>query len=373
MIEKGKISSFQMALIMYPTIAATALLTVPGITGSYAERDMWISPILGSVNGFFTAFILYQLHRIYPKESLIQYVELIIGRFFGKILGFVYLFFLLHLGSIILREYSTFVSVSFLQKTPPFVIIGGMILVCAFAVSGGIEVLGRTANLFVPIVFLLPLITAILLLKDFDPKHMLPIMEHGSLPVIMGAAAPQVWFGETFLITLILPFLSDRDKGMKWSMILVIGIMVNFVITNLTAIFLFGGSASGYAFPLFTAIRYITVSTFFEHLESVAIAIWIMGIFIKVSMFYYALVLGTSQWLNLSDYRPIVFPFGFLLTVLGCQWVAPNFEELNHFLVTIYPFYGTLLMTLIPVLLLLIAWFRKKQRNKEQAPNQSVQ
>ncbi|SDM84346.1 spore germination protein KB [Fictibacillus solisalsi] len=369
MIEKGKISSFQMALIMYPTIEATALLTVPGITGTYAERDMWISPILGSINGFFTVFILYQLHKLYPKETIIQYSEHIVGRVLGKILGFIYLFFLLHIGSIILREYSTFVSVSFLQTTPPSVIIGGMVLVCAFAVRGGIEVLGRTANLFVPILFLLPIIAAILLLKDFDPKHMLPIMEHGMMPSVMGAAAPQAWFGETFLITMILPFLSDRDKGMKWSLILVVTIMVNFVITNLLAVFLFGGTASGYTFPLFTAIRYITISTFFEHLESVTIAIWITGIFIKISMFYYALVIGTSQWLKLSDYRPIVFPFGFLLTVLGCQWVAPNFEELNHFLVTIYPFYGSLLMTLIPALFLLIAVIRKKKRKKNFVKN----
>ncbi|MCK6257823.1 spore germination protein [Fictibacillus sp. KIGAM418] len=372
MIEKGKISAFQMALIMYPTITATALLTIPGITGKYAERDMWISPILGSINGFFTVFILYQLHKLYPKESIIQYSEHIIGRFLGKILGFVYLFFLLHSGSIILREYSTFVSVSFLQTTPPFVIIGGMVLVCAFAVRGGIEVLGRAAGLFVPVFLLLPLIVALLLLKDFDPKNMLPIMEHGMVPSIMGAAAPQVWFGQTFLISMLFPFLSDRDKGMKWSTILVVTIMVNLTITNMLSVFLFGGTASGYAYPLFTAIRFITIATFFEHLESFTIAIWITGIFIKISLFYYALVLGAAQWLKLSDYRPIVFPFGFLLTVLGCHWVAPNFNILNQFLVIIYPFYGTLLMTLIPALLLLIVMVRKKKRIKEQIPNQSA-
>ncbi|WHY74891.1 endospore germination permease [Fictibacillus enclensis] len=364
MIEKGKISSYQMALIMYPTIAATALLTVPGITGMYAERDMWISPIIGSVNGFITVFIVFQLHKLYPQESLIQLIERIIGRFMGKIIGFLYLFFFLHSGSIILREYSTFISVSFLQTTPPFVIIGGMVLVCSFAVRGGIEGLGRTANLFVPMVALLPLLIASLLLKDFEPQNMLPVIEHGFGPVLLGAAAPQAWFGQTLFISMILPFLSDREKGMKWSLIMVIVITVNFTITNLLAVFLFNGTASGYAYPLFTAVRYITIATFFEHLESVTIAIWITGIFIKIAMVYYALVLGTAQWLNLKDYKPIVFPFGLLLTVFGCQWVAPNFETLNQFVVVIYPFYGTLLLTFIPLLLLVIAKIRQKQ-NKE--------
>lgn len=92
-MEKGKISSFQMALMIVPTIIATAILIVPSITGKFAGRDMWISPILASLNGFFTAFLMYRLHKIYPNKTFIQYSEHIIGRIPGKVLGFVYLFF----------------------------------------------------------------------------------------------------------------------------------------------------------------------------------------------------------------------------------------------------------------------------------------
>ncbi|MCW1941527.1 hypothetical protein OMD49_27905 [Bacillus anthracis] len=52
MLEKGKISAFQMAFMILPTITATAVLIVPSISSKYAERDMWISPIFASLNGF---------------------------------------------------------------------------------------------------------------------------------------------------------------------------------------------------------------------------------------------------------------------------------------------------------------------------------
>ncbi|MED3853119.1 endospore germination permease [Priestia megaterium] len=359
MIEKGKISSFQMALMIVPTIVATAILTIPAITGKYAGRDMWISPILGSLNGFFTAFIVYQLHKLYPKESIIQYSRHIIGRTPGKVLGFVYLFFFLHICGTISRQYIDFIINAFLPKTPMIVVIGSMVLVCAFAVRGGVEVLGRSAQLFVPIFILLPLLLFILLIPQFKPENMFPIMEHGMMPSILGAAVPQSWFSEMFLISMLLPFLTDHKKGKKWSMISVVITMLVMVYTNIVNIFLFGESATSYIYPVFTAFRYISVATFFEHLEAFVITIWVMGIFIKLSVFYYALVLGTAQWLHLSDYRPLVFPLGFLVIIFGI-WVTPSMYELTRFLGNIFPFYGTFIMTFIPVLLLLIAIIRKK-------------
>lgn len=60
----------------------------------------------------------------------------------------------INLTSVILREYGDFISVVFLQKTPTFVAIGGMVLLVSYAVRGGVEVLGRLAQLFLPLTFL---------------------------------------------------------------------------------------------------------------------------------------------------------------------------------------------------------------------------
>ncbi|MGE7603105.1 hypothetical protein ACQKL5_11425 [Peribacillus sp. NPDC097675] len=45
MLEKGKIASYQLALIIYPTIFATAILNVPAISHSLARRDMLFEPL----------------------------------------------------------------------------------------------------------------------------------------------------------------------------------------------------------------------------------------------------------------------------------------------------------------------------------------
>ncbi|MEH7481060.1 endospore germination permease [Neobacillus drentensis] len=364
MIEKGKISSFQMAVMIVPTLIATAVLIVPAITGKHAGRDMWISPIWASLNGYFTMFIVFRLHKYFPKESFIQYSEHIIGRLLGKVLGFVYLLFFLHICGIICRESADFVITSFLPKTPKIVVVGSLVLVCAFAVRGGVEVLGRLAQLFVPL-FLLPPLMFFLLLPDLKTENMFPIMEYGIMPSILGAVVPQAWFSEVFLISMLLPFVTDREKGGKWGNFALLFSMLLLVFTNFVCIFLFGETVTSLSYPLFTAFRYISIADFFQHLESFVIANWLLGAFIKVAVFFYAFVLGTAQWMHLSDYRSLVFPLGVLVTLFSI-WSSSSGQELSHFLGTIIPFYIPFLMTFIPMLLLLIAIIRKKFIDKKQ-------
>lgn len=361
MMEKGKISAFQMALLIEPTITATAILSVPAISGKFAERDLWISPILGSLTGFITVFIVIQLHKLYPKETIFQFSRHIIGRLPGNLLGFSYLFFFLYINGIICRQYADFVITYFFPKTPLIVIIGSMILVCSFAVRGGLEVIARVAQILIPLFILSPILF-ILLIPEIKPSNLFPIMENGILPPFLGAISPSAWFSEVFLISMILPFVTNQEKGSKWGAITIIVIVFHLVLTDIVSIFLLGNLATYFNYPVFVGFRYISVVNFLEHLESLVIAIWVMGAFIKISVFYYGLALGTAQWLHLTEYRNLVYPLGFVEIILSI-WSFSDAQELYKFLETVIPFYIPFFMTFLPMLLLLIAVIRKKEKD----------
>ncbi len=365
-MEKGKISSLQMAMMMYPTIVATAILTVPSITAKYAKNDLWLSPVWASLIGYVTVYIAYQLHKLYPKQTVIQYSEQIIGRAGGKVLGFLYVFFYIQLTGQLARSYGEFVVDSFLVNTPISVIIASMLLLCALAVRGGVEVLGRLSEFFFP-AFIFPLIILIVLLSpDFEFKNVFPVLGSGMMPSMKGAIVPNGWFTEFFLIIFFLPFLTDVKNGRKYGMITVFAVMATLIVVNLTVLFVLGATTATKVYPLMNAGRYISLADFFEHLESITMAVWILGAFIKISVFYYAAALSTAQWLNLSDYRSIVWPLGILIVEFSF-WSYPNVMELNRFDVIAFPFYGPLVQTIIPLFLLVIAMVRKRKRKGMEA------
>ena len=90
-------------------------------------------------------------------------------------------------------------------------------------------------------------------------------------------------------------------------------------------------------------------------------AIWIVGAFVKISVFYYVAVLGTAQWLNLSDYRSIVWSIGILIVAFSFWSILAQW---NHTFLSygVFPFYGLLVQTIIPLFLLVIAVVRKRKK-----------
>ncbi|MEI4831239.1 endospore germination permease [Bacillus sp. FJAT-53711] len=364
MIEKGKISSFQMGIIMYVTVLATAILVLPSAAGKSAKQDLWLSPIWASLIGFLSSWIFIKLNKLYPRENIIQYSEHIIGKFAGKALGCIYLFLILFENGLVIRDYAEFIIISFLPKTPLYVMFSSIVLVSALTVYGGIEVLARATQIFFPIFTLPFLLLIVLLLPDMEFHNILPIMGNGVLPSIRGAIDVQSWLGDFFYISFLLPFLQDRENRSKWGMFSVTAIVLTMVITNLIAIFVFGGITQNYIYPLLNLVKYISIASFFEHIEALIMALWVIGIFVKVSVIYYALALGTAQWINVYDYKPFVLPLGFLQVLFGF-WVASNFQELASFLSKSSIFFFFSMQIVLPLFLLLIAFMKRKLGDKD--------
>ncbi|MEK4149362.1 endospore germination permease [Robertmurraya sp. FSL W8-0741] len=360
MIEKGKISALQMGLLMYHAILATGILFIPATVFNVAKQDIWISPILASPLGFLSVYIAYKLNKYYPKDTIMQYSKHILGTFWGKILGLLLLLLLITSLSVMFWQYGEYVVSEFLPHTPKSVIIGMMVILCAFAVHGGLEVLGRLAGMVFPVFFLLFLVIIILVLPDVEVKRMLPVMENGLMPSLKGAWVLCTWFAQFGIIYFFLPFLTDREKGLKFGMLSVLVVTLTLVVTNIIVIWLFGNVTENFNAPFMSASRYISLAEFLSHLESIVMAIWIAGTFIKLCVFYYVVVIGTAEWLNLSDYRSLVLPMGFLIGVFAMQAFLNSAEAAEHFRIVSHEIMDTLVYgLLIPIFLFLGAYIRK--------------
>ncbi|MFC5406850.1 GerAB/ArcD/ProY family transporter [Cohnella soli] len=167
------------------------------------------------------------------------------------------------------------------------------------------------------------------------------------------------FYSDFLLIAFLVPYLTERNKGMKWGMYAVHLVVPTFIMFDFVPYLLFSDITGSLSYPMIGAIRYIIIGQLFEHLEAIVMSIYVGGVFIKISVFFYVVALGTAQWLKLSDYRPIVMPVGFLL-VLFSIWSAASLQELAGFFMKTTPFYALTLQTVVPVLLLMIALIRKK-------------
>ncbi|QQZ08723.1 GerAB/ArcD/ProY family transporter [Heyndrickxia vini] len=361
---KIRISSIQMAVVMYPTIIATGIINLPLLTGYVSRKDSWISPIWATLIGFISVIVAYQLNKKFPEKTFIQYTEDILGRFFGKITIFFYLLFFLHFNGIVIREYTDFVWGTFFNQTPALLITAILLLFCAYAVHGGLEVIVRMGQIFFPL-FTIPLFFFLfILLISMEPHNIVPIMENGIVPSLKGSFILSSWFSEMFLIAFFLPYLKKGERGLKWGMYTTIAITITLIMVNLVVLLVLGAYSYYALNPLLTAVRYISLGEFFEHVEAGLLAIWILGTFVKVTVLYHIVTQVASGFLNLKDDKVLIFPLGFLQLIM-CFWVSKSFQELSSFFMNILPSYFITFLIVVPSLLLLISTVKNKLQKKK--------
>lgn len=360
MLEKGRISSLQMEMIIIPTVIATAALSIPAFAGRLANHDMWLIPIVGSLTGFLTVFIAWKLHELYPKMTPIQYSEKIIGKIAGRVFSLFLILFYLHKAGISVRDYSDFIAGNVMIETPRIVFIITLIFVSALAARGGLEVVARSAVICTTI-FLGTSTVLLLLIKDLDLGYLLPFLEEGIVPVMRGGFFYNAWFTDFFLLAFLFPFINNHKKALKAGMKTTFFVMFIFVYINFFVLTLIGPSSFNQFYPVYSAVRAISVFEFFENFEVLIMASWVLGNFVKTAFYLYVISLSIAQWLRLSDFKAFVFPLG-LLMVFFSLWDLPDIVAVRTYMTQVHPFLMTVLHLLVPLLLLMVALFRKQRR-----------
>lgn len=360
MLEKGRITYKQLILLVFLSRIITSISFLPGLQEPPANQDLWLSDLLFFPIQLFLATPVYLLWKRFPDQTIIQYSQTIAGKL-GKLIGLLIIWYLLHYTAITLVQYSLFLTSAVMQETPIIFFILSLILVCAYAIRKGLEVIGRLSELFAPIIMITLILFFALEAKDMNLKILTPVLEKGIFPVFQGSLINTSKTLEILGLAMLLPYLNNRQKVKQVFIISFALISFYFVLLTIPVLTMLGlEAAKSRSFPCFTIIRLINVGDFLNRVEAFHMAICSLGVFIKISFQYYLIVLGLSQLLNLRDYKPLVLPIGTIIIPLSLL-IGPSLVELAEFSsYKIFTGYSYFFILLIPSLLLLTAIIRRK-------------
>ncbi len=354
MVERGKISCSQTVYLLFNLVGATAIIFLPGITAHFAGRDAWMAPLVATLPGICLALVVSSLARRFPGQTIIQYLQTLLGTWPGRAAGFFYIFFFLHTNGVIIREFGELMVTMVMPLTPLLVFHAVIIFLCAWAIRGGLEILARIMELTIPAIVFLFLVTILLTAQDMRLDSLLPVLENGFKPVIRASLPPIGWRGEIVLLAMFFPFLASPDQGGRCAVTAVVFIGLVLAADAVVNTVVFGDAVGRMTTPTFSLVRQVSVANFVERIESVLVAIWVVGMFGKIGVFYYTAVLGSAQLANISDYRPLVFPVGVILAALSMH-VSENSVEMLAYIIEGFPPFAYVFEYIIPAFLLVLA------------------
>lgn len=361
MLEGGKISSRQATFLMITMIFATVILFVPGITAKHAGQDGWISVILATGAGLLIARLVTSLSLLFPDKTIFEYPGEILGRWPGKLVGLLYVWWYLHINAEVIREFGSFLVAAFMSDTPIIVFHLVVVAMAAYTIRNGLEVFTRANEIFLPLILGSIIMLFVLSNMEMDFKRLLPVFGTDAVDIVKGAAAPLAWFGEIVTIAVVIPYLNKPGEAHRVAVVAVLVCGSFFLLTVVGVLAIFGPDLAGaFMFPTLNGARIISIANLLERLEAVIMVIWVAGGFVKVSFFYWVAVLGTAQVLELKDYRPLVLPTGAVLVAMSIL-IHTSILDLLDFLGRVWPPYVLSIFEVgIPLLLLVTALARGK-------------
>lgn len=229
---------------------------------------------------------------------------------------------------------------------------------CGVYGQGGVEVLGRLAQLFLPVTIVVFALLSILTIPEWNVSNALPIMGNGPVPSLKGAIVPFTWFSGYLLLGLYFPLLSNQRKAAFFVLTAWFGEMITLAASGLVSVFLFGEYAGTLNYPFIEVVRYIGLGEFFQHIDALLLAVWLPGTFIELAAYFYAAVTGMAEWIGLKDYRALAFPLGFLALVVSF-WGLSGAADFANYLATSHVWFDFSLVV-FGFILFLTAWIRSK-------------
>ena len=336
------------------------------IEGICAKSDTWLALILGLVMSLPMVLIFARLLSLFPEKSLFDIVEICLGKILGKVFILVYTWFCFHAVAITLEDWVFFVKSATLPDTPNWVIIGLLILLCAYGVKQGIEVLGRWSEMFVVITVIEVIAVFFLLLPKFHWDYLTPVLYEGPKPVFQGAFLTFL-FPMTYIVGF-LPVLSLRkEKNSAYKIFfygLLIGSAILFLIYIGVILTLGPYNASRIYYPTYVKVSLISIGNFLQRLDILAAVVYISGIFIQTSIFLMGACRGFAKLFVFPDYRFIVWPMTLLAATLAI-YEPGSIMNYFEFAIDAWPYYVFPFEVILPLCLWIVAEIRVYSAGKQ--------
>lgn len=367
MMQNVKINAYQFLALVTLFSMGTSILIVPSVLAAEAKQDAWIAAIFGTGIGLLVIWLFCVIAQWFPHLTFTQVNEKILGTWVGKAVSLLFVFMSFIYTSSLLFYSGTFLNTHLMPNTPLAALNILMAIIIVMGVRLGLETIARSAEVLILFFFVLFLFLVLFISPEVKFENVQPVFETGTRTIIQSSLP----FIETIsvnaiVLLMIFPAFVNKIKQAKKSFFIgnLIGGIVIIIFTFLSISVLGADSTAREYYPGYELAKRINVGDFIQRIEGLMAALWIIALYFKATLYFYASVLGIAQILNLKDYRPLTIPLGMVVVVLSLV-IYPNVVYQQNWNATTGLFFSFSIGVFLPLLLVVVYAIRKKQLKKE--------
>ncbi len=330
-----------------------------------AKQDAWVSALITPIISIAFIWLYDCLARMYPGKNLIEIFSCTFGKWIGWVVSAVFVLFVCFLDAAQVIFYiGNFVQSNYMLGTPLYALNLLLTLALIIGILYGIETIARSAEIFIVIVIILVILMLSLNIQNIKMENILPALENGIAPTLKGSLYLISYITWPLIVfNMINPASINEPPKARRSMLIgfTIAAVMNLGTTIMSILVLGSPIVATSPYPSYLLAQQGDIGIL-TRIESILAMIWMMSQFIRISIYFYAGIIGLSQMFGLKDHKRIVWPLGLILFVYSMiVYPDPAYQQKWDTL-TWVPFIGTFGVVL-PILMLLIAFIKRIIKN----------
>lgn len=349
------------SLMLLYEIGSTTLFAL----GIGAKQDAWIVILIATFISLGLVWIYTEIQKQCPGKNLVEILRDLLGEWLAIPLILLYALYFYSNASYNFYEFGEIIRTTFLTDTPQLVILGVFMFTMIYMITLGVEVIGRTAEILMPVLIIFLLSTYLLasMSGSLEIKQLFPVLGNGIRPVLK-EVLPVINFpfGESIVFLMYWHFMNKKESVRKISL-LVFGITGGLLIlTDMILIMVLGAElAAKSEIPLLRVLFDINIADILTNLDIIGVIIIFIGGFYKTVLNFYGAVLVVTTLFKIANQKWIAIMMGISLTIYSMiyfqnitfhRWAG---NEIN------LPYIHSTFQA-IPILVLIMIWLKSKTK-----------
>ena len=358
-MKNEAISERQGIILIILFIFGTTLLVAPG---GQAKQDTWIAIIIAISWSIILLLMFSRILSLYPGKDLFDILQIVMGKFIGKMISILMIWFAFHIGTLVMRNLEDFTNTLVYPDTPLLLPMAFFAILLIWGLKEGIEVIGRWSEFFIGIVILLFIFYSTLAISEMDINRLKPILSNGFTPVLKGALAIFCFpFGETVIFTMVFSNIS-KTKNYNKTFIVALGLggLIVFLGALRNILVLGSERISMLYFPSIMTMSLINIGDMLQRLEIGIVIITLVCVFLKAIICLFAVCNGISKVFGFDNYRFIATPVTLLMLNFSF-FIFNSTMEISSWNMIAAPYYSFVFEVIIPFVIFIMAEIKSRK------------
>ncbi len=359
------VSGSLLYMMILQTQVGVIVFSLPLLLYQQVGIDSWIPLMLGGLITQLGVLILFRLHRRFPRHSLPEMLELVLGRWAGKAAALLYTAYFTAVGSVIVSGWISITQNWVYPRTPDWIFKLLLAGATAYLLRGSLGAMLR----FYPFAFAAIPILILLILATYPEADMYRLLPIGLSPPaawLQAALLPvNALLGFELMLFLLRHSSGDRAQMLRSASWAIWSTVLLYVFVTVSCLLFFGDEElTLVSHPVLYQLKSVTL-VIVERTDVIILSLWVLFVITSFTSYMYMASHSLRQvWTGMGSSVALKLPIIGAVVLTIFQSDELQLQQWRPYITAA----GIVFAYTIPLLLLLIGWLKQKSHRARTHP-----